>query len=248
MVRKVQKRAPEESEEMANYKEVLTYYKAHQVLRKKYWDLYDLVSRNILQNVKISPGKILDVACGYGGLMNGLNKYCKNVEFVGIDLSKSMIKVGKKYISNKKIKFYIMSADKMSFKEGSFDYILCKDSFHHFNNPLKVLREMYSVLKKGGSIYSIDLRRDAPEEVIYQIVQLASQLNVENAILYLESNRASFTIKEMKTLLKKAGIRRYKIFVPKIKKSFLKDYGLKSNDYLTASVYLKDKWVLIIKK
>ena len=91
-------RSPEKYQEMNNYKEVLTYYKAHQILKKKHWDIYDLISRNILKNINIKNGKVLDVACGYGGLMNGLKNYVKKFNFTGIDISKTMIKVGKKYI------------------------------------------------------------------------------------------------------------------------------------------------------
>jgi len=242
------KRTPEKEQEMNDYHEVLTYYKAHQILKKKYWDLYDLISRNILKNIKMKKGQILDLACGYGGLMNSLQKHRKNLKFIGIDLAKSMIKVGEKYIANKKINFILMSADNITFENESFDYVICKDSFHHFKNPVKVLKEMFRVLKKGGYIYAIDLRRNIPEEIKYQIVQLATELNIENAILYLESNKASYTIDEIRGLLKKAGMKKYKIFIPKIDKNFLKDYNVKDNNYLTASIYLKDKWVLIIKK
>jgi ubiquinone/menaquinone biosynthesis C-methylase UbiE len=128
---------------------------------------------------------------------NNLKRHCRDACFIGIDLSKNMIKVGKEFIANKKIKFYHMSAEKMSFNNESFDYILSKDSFHHFKDPVKVLKEMYRVLKKGGIIYSIDLRRDVQEDVFFQTIQLASGLNVENAILYM-LNQAEHLIRLMK--------------------------------------------------
>jgi ubiquinone/menaquinone biosynthesis C-methylase UbiE len=180
--------------------------------------------------------------------MEGLSKYCKKVKFTGVDISKQMIKFGNNHISNDKIKFKVMSAKKIDFKNESFNYVLCKDSFHHFNNPVKVLKEIYRVLKKRGYAYFIDLRRDAPEGVKYQIIQAASELNVENAMAYLESSKASYTINEMRKLLKQAGIRNYKLFTPKIKNSFLTDYNLKNSDYLMASNYLREKWVLVINK
>src|SRR3989344_3918883 len=194
----MEKRLPEKEQEMNNYGEVVNYYQAHKILKRKYWDLYDLISRNILMNINMERDQVLDVACGYGGLMKGLQKYRKNLHLTGIDLAKSMIKVGKKYIANNKIRFALMSADKINFSNESFDYVLCKDSFHHFKNPVKVLKEMFKVLKKGGYIYAIDLRRNIPEEIKYQIVQLATELNIENAILYLESNKASYTIDEIR--------------------------------------------------
>jgi hypothetical protein len=38
------KRVPEKKEGIDSYNEILKYYKAHQILKKKYWDLYDLIS------------------------------------------------------------------------------------------------------------------------------------------------------------------------------------------------------------
>ena len=141
-----------------------------------------------------------------------------------------------------------MSAQNMKFKDNSFDFIICKDSFHHFKDPVKVLKEMYRVLKIGGYIYSVDLRRDIPNEIFYQITQLASELNIDNAILYFISHNASYTIKEMETIVEKAGIKKFNISSPTIDKNFLREYDLKSEQFLTASDYLKDKWTLIIKK
>ncbi len=242
------KRVPEKEQEMDDYEEVLSYYKAHQKLKKKSWDIYDLIARNILKNINIKEGKVLDVACGYGGLMNALRKHNNNLEFVGIDMSKAMLEVGRKHVANKKIKFLRMRGDNLEFPDETFDYILCKDSFHHFKNPVKTLQEMYRVLKKDGYIYAIDLRRDAPEEAVLHIIQLASELNIENMILYVESHRASYTLKEMKKIVEKSGIKKYKLSSPRITKDFLKQYNLKEDDWLTASDYLKEKWVLLIKK
>jgi len=242
------KRIPEPEQEMDDEKEVIKFFLAHKKLKTKWWDLYDMISRNMIKNISIKKGKVLDVGCGYGGLMKGLSHYRKNLSFVGIDLSRAMINVGKKYISNKKIKFLLMSADNMKFEDESFDLIICKDTFHHLNNPIKVIKEMYRVLKKRGQIYAIDLRRDAPEEPFYQTIQMASELNIENAVLYVQSIKASYTIPEMKKLLKKAGIKKYKIFNTGVGENFLKDYSINPRYYRSASNYLKDKWVLIINK
>lgn len=233
---------------MDDYNEVLSYFKAHQISKKKYFDIYHLISKNIIKKIKLKKGRVLDVACGYGELINKISKYRKNLEFVGVDISKSMIKLSKMRLSNKKMNFLSMSADNLEFPNETFDFILCKDAFHHFKNPVKVLKEMFRVLKKKGVIYSIDLRRDISEEVFNQITQWASELNLENASLYVQSHNASYTLKEMRKMVEKAGIERYEISTPKISQNFLKEYGLKNKDYLMASIYLKEKWVLIIRK
>ena len=244
----LKKRVPEQEQEMANEKEVTKYFLAHKRLKNMWWDLYDIISRNIIKYISVKKGKVLDVGCGYGGLMKGLSYHRKNLSFVGIDLSKAMINVGKKYISNKKIKFSLMSADNIKFEDESFDLVICKDTFHHLNNPVKVLKEMYRVLKKGGQIYAIDLRRNAPEATIYQIVQMASELNIENAILYIDSIEASYTILEMRKMLKRVGIKKYKIFNSSPGRDFIKNYKINPKYYRSASNYLKDKWILVVRK
>ena len=41
------------------------------------------------------------------------------------------------------------NAEKLSFADDSFDYVLCKESFHHFPRPYIALYEMLRVAKKG---------------------------------------------------------------------------------------------------
>lgn len=244
------KRVPEKHEGIESYHEISKYYDAHQVLKKKWgWDIYNLISRNILKNIKMKEhGKVLDVACGYGGLINRLSKYRERIEFTGIDISKPMVDFGEKHFANKRIKFLVMSGDNLKFPDESFDYILCKDAFHHFNNPIKAMKEMFRILKKGGYLYAIDLRRDTSANIFYEMIQLSAELNIENATAQTESHLASFTKKEMANIVKKAGIKKYKIFTPKIGKNFLGYYNLKGKSSLTASIYLKDKMVIVIKK
>lgn len=60
----------------------------------------------------------------------------------------------KKLKKNKKNKRYIFeikkeNAEHINYKDDSFDYVLCKESFHHFSRPLVGLYEMLRVARKG---------------------------------------------------------------------------------------------------
>ncbi len=46
-------------------------------------------------------------------------------------------------------KFAKVNAEKLQFEENSFDYILCKESYHHFPRPMVALAEMCRVAKKA---------------------------------------------------------------------------------------------------
>jgi len=41
------------------------------------------------------------------------------------------------------------NAESLSYKDGEFDYVLCKESYHHFPRPYAALYEMMRVAKKA---------------------------------------------------------------------------------------------------
>jgi len=228
-----QKRVSEPSQEMEGIKEARNYLLSHKRDKKK-TNPYDYFSQIISKEIKLKKANVLDVGCGYGGLINSLKKYKPQFNFSGIDLSKAMITLAKNYV--KEANFYLMPADKMSFKDNSFDLIICKDTFHHFSNPLKVINEMLRVLKEGGKIFITDLNRNVSEEVFYSVLQQLSKNNLVNATQYYDSVKASYTINEIKSLLKKLKIRKYKI-CPSTK---LNGFNLDN--------YINGHWTLIISK
>ena len=63
------------------------------------------------------------------------------------DISDTLLKVGfdKNFITS----FSAENAEHLSFKDESFDYVYCKESFHHFARPYAALYEMYRVAKRG---------------------------------------------------------------------------------------------------
>lgn len=73
----------------------------------------------------------------------------KGIENVlATDISSSNLKIAKEkygYINS----FGEENAEKLSFKDKSFEYVLCKESFHHFSKPIVALYEMIRVAKKG---------------------------------------------------------------------------------------------------
>lgn len=63
------------------------------------------------------------------------------------DLSDHLLQVSLKAGALKKIS--AENAEKLSFADCSFDYVLCKESFHHFPRPMLALYEMLRVASKG---------------------------------------------------------------------------------------------------
>ena len=105
--------------------------------------------QNICDYLKNKEYKnLLDIGCGTGYLIDLLSKDSK-AKFTGLDLSPKMIdECNKKKIKNSK--FVIGKSDELPFEDNSFDVVTCSQSFHHYPETDKPLKEALRVLKPGG--------------------------------------------------------------------------------------------------
>ena len=98
---------------------------------------------------KIQHGKVLDVGCAYGFM---LQRFPDTFEKFGIDVSEYAIKEAKQ--RNPEATFCVCGAeDKYPLKENSFDIVIANDLLEHLMNPRAALDNMRSVLKEGGILY-----------------------------------------------------------------------------------------------
>ena len=91
---------------------------------------------------------LLDIGCGTGYLIDMLSKE-HEAEYIGVDLSQEMINKA----SSKKItsaKFVVGKSDEIPFEDNTFDVVTCSQSFHHYPDTFKAMKEANRVLKKGG--------------------------------------------------------------------------------------------------
>lgn len=69
------------------------------------------------------------------------------IDVMATDISDAYLKVAFEdgFIS----KYKVENAESMTFKNNTFDYVLCKESYHHFPRPMTALYEMIRVAKKA---------------------------------------------------------------------------------------------------
>jgi len=96
----------------------------------------------------------LDVGTGTGEVLRKLNSSRLRV---GIDLSYEMLKVAKEKCGG--CYFLVADGENMPFKDKSFDRISLSLVFRHLENQERFLKEAKRVLKKGGRIGLIDIRK-----------------------------------------------------------------------------------------
>jgi ubiquinone/menaquinone biosynthesis C-methylase UbiE len=100
---------------------------------------------------------MLDVACGPGLVI------CAFAPFVGhatgIDLTPAMLEQARRLQAEKglcNITWKEGDVTQLPYDEAEFAAVTSRYAFHHFVDPLKVLREMTRVTKAGGTILIVD--------------------------------------------------------------------------------------------
>src|SRR3989344_3904219 len=138
--------------------------------------------------------KILEVACGTGYALEYLSKTQKRkLDLYGIDLSKEMIKISKEKLG-KNAQIMLGDVEKLPYKNGTFDYVFCTESFHHFPDPIRSVTEMKRILKKGGKLILSDIN-------FIPLWLFNILFKIEPGFIHLYSK------KEFKKLFEKCGLR-----------------------------------------
>lgn len=110
----------------------------------------------ILENVPFKPGQaVLDFGCGPGSyVFHVLKKIGKTGKIFALDIHPLAIQHVEEKVKRRNIDnvFTILSDCETGLEDTSVDIILLYDIFHMFNNPNKILRELYRVLKVDGCL------------------------------------------------------------------------------------------------
>lgn len=115
-------------------------------------ECYPYVIKELSQ---INFNNILDLGCGTGTVLSLFLEKQPNVKAYGFDLSREMLNVAREKLGNK-VKLIEGDSEYLPYGDNYFDVVMCTESFHHYPNPLKVLKEIYRVLKPKGKFILCD--------------------------------------------------------------------------------------------
>jgi ubiquinone/menaquinone biosynthesis C-methylase UbiE len=130
------------------------------------------------------PIRVLDVGCGTGKFAAHIHQEMPHAEVWGVDLVAGMLAQGApRWRHLEKTVFPVQGdSERLPFAAGSFDFITCANSFHHYPDQAKAVAEMHRVLKPGGRLLLIDGYRDAPWGwFIYDVCVTIREGNVHHA-------------------------------------------------------------------
>lgn len=106
--------------------------------------------------------KVLDIGSSTGIIDNVLAKSFGQV--VGIDIDKDAVKFASKNFKRKNLTFKVDDSMKLSFKDNTFDAVICMQVYEHVPNSARLFKEIHRVLKPGGLCYLSAINRLWPWE------------------------------------------------------------------------------------
>jgi len=130
------------------------------------------------------PISILDVGCGTGVFAARVREALPGSRVFGVDLVSDMLAQGARRWEALADSVHPVQGDseRLPFADGSFDFVTCANSFHHYPDQEAAVAEMHRVLKPGGRLLLIDGYRDAPWGwFIYDVCVTYREGNVHHA-------------------------------------------------------------------
>ena len=108
---------------------------------------------NVISKLNFEGKKILDLACGSGGITRYLKKTVPSANIYAVDFNVNAISYAKKKDrAIKGLKYFVGDAQKIPFRSNFFDVVIGLDMLDHLPDYRTSLSEINRVLKKNGEI------------------------------------------------------------------------------------------------
>lgn len=158
--------------------------------------------------------KILDIGCGPGDICISLARLFPDADITGLDGSRAMIDIAKLHsvkLENPPCFLQTVIPDR-TLCSNQYDIILSNSLLHHLHHPVVLWQTIEQLAKAGSYIQVMDLIRP---ETLHQAKDIVEKYaKNESEILkqdFYNSLRASFSINEVKDMLKKTAYHNFKV-------------------------------------
>ena len=116
-------------------------------------EFHKIEEKSVLSLINNKNSTVLDLGCGTGRILEPLNKKgC--AKLYGLDISSEMLKICKSHLSNSTILLQHDFRIRLPFQSNSFDFVIATANtlISGIENPKKILKDIYRILKKNGKL------------------------------------------------------------------------------------------------
>lgn len=129
-------------------------------------NLYPHVLAEVTRAVAGDPApRLLDLGCGTGALGELVLSRLPGARLTCVDLSPRMVEAACMRLGDR-ADVLLCDAERLPFRDGSFDAAWCNDSFHHYPDPERAAFQAWRVLAPGGTFIIGDAWQPAPARAI----------------------------------------------------------------------------------
>ena len=169
----------------------------------------------LVSDKTVIGGNVLEVAPGPGYLSVELAKL-GNYNITGLDISKTFLEIAKNKATEAGVKVDFRQGDaaEMPFPDGIFDFAICTSAFKNFPDPIKVLDEIFRVLKANGKALIIDMNKDVPKDKLNVFVD-RMKLNLFDSYFTKQTfkglAKSAYTRSKIQDIVKKSRFKQSEI-------------------------------------
>ncbi len=167
-------------------------------LFKKYG--YDIprARNSIITKAKFSKAKILEVGTGKGHMAIALARKGFKLTSVDLDIKAQYIaKASLKAMKlDKLVILKVMNAERLQYRDGSFDYVISVNFIHHAKNPVRCLKEMIRLAKDKLVIVDINKKGERIMQKVHGLdghSHAASKMSLQGVKAFLD--KAGLSVK-----------------------------------------------------
>ncbi len=142
----------------------------HEAIKQKSEQYFDMRTRQgitvteaircypfIANRLKNCTGELLDVGCGTGAALAHIREVCgEKFRYTGIDISRAAVEKAT-LLLRETAHIQVGDSEYLPYADNTFDVVLCMHSFHHYPNPVNVLKEIKRILvPKEGRLFLVE--------------------------------------------------------------------------------------------
>ena len=116
--------------------------------------------KKVARRIGKKKAMVLEIGCGEAIRLTMAQKKFPNLDLAGVDLSPTQIKAARKKV--KKAKLLTAGAEKLPYKNDSFNLVFINALLHHVDNIPGAVKEAVRVCAPGGYLIVIEPNRFSP--------------------------------------------------------------------------------------